>query len=168
MIGWHFLLYFLFAIMDIVNTWTYLRLHSYGHVTSFIIGKIFAVYDDFWSFLVSFTPLPLNPRGKCHRYPLERRLGVPQSQSGPYQDSNSCPSVVQSLASRYTDDTTATVGEYLLRWKLTPVVSDALALRTVFSFQPVSLCSLRKFCLLSLMSSHSARSLTPNMVKLFI
>jgi hypothetical protein len=130
LMGWHFLLYFLFAIMDIVNTWIYLRLQRCGHVTSFIIGKIFAVYDDFWSFLVtsraskiwriverrqscpcfelsttlwrrvgewmyrscfldlgtswrwviSFTPLPLNPRGKSHQYPLDRRLGVPQSQ----------------------------------------------------------------------------------------
>jgi hypothetical protein len=31
---------------------------------------------------VSFTPLPLYPRGKCARYPLERRLGGTQSPSG--------------------------------------------------------------------------------------
>jgi hypothetical protein len=32
--------------------------------------------------VVSFTPLPLYPRGKIPRYPLDRRLSGPQSQSG--------------------------------------------------------------------------------------
>jgi hypothetical protein len=32
--------------------------------------------------VVSFTPLPLYPRGENPRYPLGRRLGGPQSQSG--------------------------------------------------------------------------------------
>jgi hypothetical protein len=35
-----------------------------------------------WRWVVSFTPLPLYPRGKSPRYPLDRRLGGPQSQSG--------------------------------------------------------------------------------------
>jgi hypothetical protein len=35
-----------------------------------------------WRLLVSFTPLPLYPRGKSPRYPLDRRLGGPQSLSG--------------------------------------------------------------------------------------
>jgi hypothetical protein len=48
--------------------------------------------------VVSFTPLPLNPW-----YPLDRRLGGPQSRSGPYRDLNSGLSVVQPVASRYTD-----------------------------------------------------------------
>jgi hypothetical protein len=52
------------------------------------------------------------PGEKSLRYPLERRLGKPQSRSGergeekntrPYRDSNSVPSVVQPVASRYTD-----------------------------------------------------------------
>jgi hypothetical protein len=30
----------------------------------------------------SFTPRPLYPRGKSPRYPLDRKLGVPQSLSG--------------------------------------------------------------------------------------
>jgi hypothetical protein len=59
--------------------------------------------------VVNFTPLPLYPRGKSPRYPLDRRLGGPQSQSGrlgeensrPFRDSNSEPSVVQPVASRY-------------------------------------------------------------------
>jgi hypothetical protein len=52
-----------------------------------------------------FTP------GKSPRYPLDRRLGGPQNRSGghgkeeflDYRDSNSDPSVVQPVASRYTD-----------------------------------------------------------------
>jgi hypothetical protein len=35
-----------------------------------------------WRWVVSFTPLPLYPRWKSPRYPLDRRLGGPQSQSG--------------------------------------------------------------------------------------
>jgi hypothetical protein len=32
--------------------------------------------------VVNFTPRPLYPRGKIHLYPLDRRLGGPQSFSG--------------------------------------------------------------------------------------
>jgi hypothetical protein len=35
-----------------------------------------------WRWVVSFTSLPLYPRGYRPRYPLDRRLGGPQSQSG--------------------------------------------------------------------------------------
>jgi hypothetical protein len=35
-----------------------------------------------WRRMVSFTPLPLNPRGKGSRYPLDRRPARPQSRSG--------------------------------------------------------------------------------------
>jgi hypothetical protein len=52
--------------------------------------------------VVSFTSQPRYPR-----YPLDRRLGGPHSQSGenswPYLDSNTDPSVGQPVASRYTD-----------------------------------------------------------------
>jgi hypothetical protein len=60
-----------------------------------------------WRWVVSFTA-----RGKSSRYPLERRLCEPQNRPGrreeennswPYRDSNSDPSVVQPIASRYTD-----------------------------------------------------------------
>jgi hypothetical protein len=62
--------------------------------------------------VVSFTSRPLYPRGKSPRYLLDRRLGGPQNQSerhaevkilDPHRDSNSDPSVVQPIASRYTD-----------------------------------------------------------------
>jgi hypothetical protein len=33
-----------------------------------------------WRRVVSFTPMPLYHRGKSPRYPLDRRLGAPQSQ----------------------------------------------------------------------------------------
>jgi hypothetical protein len=51
-------------------------------------------------------------RGKCRRYPLDKRLSGPQNRSGrrgeeknlcPYLDSNSDLSVAQAVASRYTD-----------------------------------------------------------------
>jgi len=35
-----------------------------------------------WRCVVSFTPRPLYPCEKSRRYPFDRRLGVPQSQSG--------------------------------------------------------------------------------------
>jgi hypothetical protein len=63
-----------------------------------------------WRGVVSFTPQPLYLRGKSPRYSLDMRLGGPQSRSGrrrenswPYRDSNSDPSIVQPIASRYTD-----------------------------------------------------------------
>jgi hypothetical protein len=34
-----------------------------------------------WRWVVSFTPLPLYPRGKSHRYTLDTRLDVPQDRS---------------------------------------------------------------------------------------
>jgi hypothetical protein len=62
-----------------------------------------------WRWADSVTPRPLYPRGKSPRYPLDRRLGEPQSRSGrrgeenswPYRDTNSDPSVAQPVASRY-------------------------------------------------------------------
>jgi hypothetical protein len=65
-----------------------------------------------WRWMVSFTPLSLYPRGKSPRCLFHSRLGRPQSRSGwrgekkncwLYRDSNSDPSVVQPVASRYTD-----------------------------------------------------------------
>jgi hypothetical protein len=62
--------------------------------------------------VVSFTPLPLYPQGKSSQYPLTRRLGGPQNWSrlcgeekilDPTRTPNSDPSVVQPVASRYTD-----------------------------------------------------------------
>jgi hypothetical protein len=35
-----------------------------------------------WRWVVSFTPRPLYPKGKSLSYPLDRRLGGPQSRSG--------------------------------------------------------------------------------------
>jgi hypothetical protein len=35
-----------------------------------------------WRWVVIFTVRPVYPRGKCPRYPLDRRLGRPHSQSG--------------------------------------------------------------------------------------
>jgi hypothetical protein len=35
-----------------------------------------------WTWVVSFTPRPFYPQGKSPEYPLDRRLGGPQSRSG--------------------------------------------------------------------------------------
>jgi hypothetical protein len=55
-------------------------------------------------------PRPLYLRRKSPHYSLDRKLGGPQSRSWrrggnswPYRDSNSDPSVVQPVASRYTN-----------------------------------------------------------------
>jgi hypothetical protein len=57
--------------------------------------------------VVSFTPRLLYPPGKSPWYPLERRLGEPQSRRREnfwsYRNSNSDPSVAQPVASRCTD-----------------------------------------------------------------
>jgi hypothetical protein len=56
-----------------------------------------------WRWVVSFMPWPLYHLGKSLWYPLDRRLSGPQSQYGWfYQDSNSNPSVILLVASRYT------------------------------------------------------------------
>jgi hypothetical protein len=62
---------------------------------------------------MSFTPRPLYPQGKSPRYPLDRRLGGPQSRSGrgedkildPTRTHNSDPLVVQPVASHDTECT---------------------------------------------------------------
>jgi hypothetical protein len=38
--------------------------------------------DTIWMWVVSFTPRPHNPQGESSWYPLDRRLGGPQSRSG--------------------------------------------------------------------------------------
>jgi hypothetical protein len=53
---------------------------AYGEVnvyihTVFYLGTI-------WRRVVSFAPLPLYPRGKSPRYPLDKRLGGSQGRSG--------------------------------------------------------------------------------------
>jgi hypothetical protein len=41
-----------------------------------------------WRWVISFRPWPLYPREKGSRYPLDRRLGGPQIQSGLYEEKN--------------------------------------------------------------------------------
>jgi hypothetical protein len=62
--------------------------------------------------VVSFTPRPLYPHGKSPWYPLDRRLGGPQSRSGRggeekipslRRESNPRTPIVQPVAQRYTD-----------------------------------------------------------------
>jgi hypothetical protein len=59
--------------------------------------------------VVSFTPRPLYPQGKSPWYPLDRKLGGPQSRSEPGgEEKNSQPlpglkpPIIQLVAQRYT------------------------------------------------------------------
>jgi hypothetical protein len=49
-----------------------------------IYGGVNVDVGTTWRLLVSFTPLPLYPRGKNPWYSLDRRLGGPQSRPGSY------------------------------------------------------------------------------------
>jgi hypothetical protein len=65
-----------------------------------------------WRWVVSFTPPPLYPRGKCPRYLLDRRLGVPNNRSGRHGEEKildstgtrtPTPLLCSSVATHYTD-----------------------------------------------------------------
>jgi hypothetical protein len=64
-----------------------------------------------WTWVFSFTPQPLYPQGKNLWYPLDRRLGGPQSRSGRGgEEKNSQPlpglesPIIQSVAQRFTTE----------------------------------------------------------------
>jgi hypothetical protein len=61
--------------------------------------------------VVSFTPRALNPQVKSSWYPLDRRLGGPQSRFGLGGESKNSqplpelePPLIQSVAQRYTTE----------------------------------------------------------------
>jgi hypothetical protein len=64
-----------------------------------------------WRWVVSFMPRPLHPQRKNPWYPLDRRLGEPQSRSGRGgEEKNSQPLLgleppnIQSIAQRYNSE----------------------------------------------------------------
>jgi hypothetical protein len=64
-----------------------------------------------WRWVVSFTPQPLYPQGRSPWYPLDTRLGGPQSRSGRGgEEKNSQPvpgletPIIQAVAQRYTTE----------------------------------------------------------------
>jgi hypothetical protein len=65
-----------------------------------------------WRWVVSFTPRPLYPRGNSPAYPLDRRLGGPQSRCGRGEEKNSQPllglepPIIQLVAQSYTTELT--------------------------------------------------------------
>jgi hypothetical protein len=85
---------------------------AYGGVDVYIhIFLTSALTGNEWS---ASRPKPLYPRGNSPRYALDRRLGGPQSRSGrrgeekildPTWTLTLNPSIVQPIASRYTDYT---------------------------------------------------------------
>jgi hypothetical protein len=59
--------------------------------------------------VVSFTPWPLYPQGRSSWYPLDRRLGGPQSRSGCSREEKNSqpllvlePPIIQPVAQHYT------------------------------------------------------------------
>jgi hypothetical protein len=73
-----------------------------------------------WRSVVSFTLLPLYRRGMILCYPLDGRLGGPQSRSGrrgeekilrPTGTRNPTPRPSEAVASRYTDYAISAPGE---------------------------------------------------------
>jgi hypothetical protein len=63
-----------------------------------------------WRSVVSFIPRPLYPKGKSPRYPLDRRLGGPQSRNERSGEKNSEPlpglehPIIRLVAQRYTTE----------------------------------------------------------------
>jgi hypothetical protein len=94
------------------------------HVGSGCIDPRFIDLCTSWRRVVSFTPLPFYPRGKRPRYPFKWRLGGCQKKersknSWFYRDSNPDPSVVQPVASRYTNYATAAQTDHNKIWRNT-------------------------------------------------
>jgi hypothetical protein len=83
-----------------------------------------------WRWVVSFTPRPLYPRGRSPLYPLDRRLGGPQSRSGRHGEvkilestgtrtstpRSSCPSPVTIPTTLSRLHLTLCIGENLVKW----------------------------------------------------
>jgi hypothetical protein len=80
-----------------------------------------------WRWVVNFTPRPLHPRGKSPRYPLNRRLGGPQSRSGRFGEEkilcnnnmailqNTFPSPASSFFGKYAEFELAIVHKHVER-----------------------------------------------------
>jgi hypothetical protein len=61
----------------------YLTQIHYSSIYSLVSQVVFPFsLGTRWRWVVSFTPLPLYHQGKISWYPLDRRLGGPQSRSG--------------------------------------------------------------------------------------
>jgi hypothetical protein len=78
--------------------------------------------------VVSFTPRPLYSHGKSPWYPLDRRLGGPQSRSGRGgEEKNSQPlpgletPIIQPIAQRYTTELSQQLSRLILRIKKFPL-----------------------------------------------
>jgi hypothetical protein len=89
-------------------------LHHEGVWRSGCIDPRFLDFGTSWRWVVSFTARPPYPR-----YPLGRRLSGRQSRSWSHRNSNSDPSVVQPVASHYTDCAIPAHLYEAVRWQIT-------------------------------------------------
>jgi hypothetical protein len=93
------------------------------------IDPYFPHFGTSRSWVVSFTPRPLYSRGKSPRYPLDRKLGGPQSRSGRRGEEKilALPGhELRLVASRYTDWAIPAPESSMLRIKLIITISEAL------------------------------------------
>jgi hypothetical protein len=67
------------ALLFLLN---YLSTTPWRHIGKWKYNSTILDLSTSWRWVVSFTPRPLYPRGNSPRYPLDRRLGKPQSRSG--------------------------------------------------------------------------------------
>jgi hypothetical protein len=74
-----------------------------------------------WRCVVSFTPRPLYSQGKRPWYPLDRRLGRPQSRSGRGGEEKKSltlpvlePLIMKPVAQRYTTELSSRISKYLI------------------------------------------------------
>jgi hypothetical protein len=81
------------------------------HAVKAYWGHAFFDLGTMWKWVVSFTPQPLCPQGKSPWYPINRRLGGPQSRSGRGgEEKNSHlppglePPIIQPVAQRNTTE----------------------------------------------------------------
>jgi hypothetical protein len=83
------------------------------------LHSFFDLSSKLW-WVVSFTPLPLYPQGRIPCYPLDRRLGGPQSRFGGHggEEKNSQPlrgletPIIQSAAQRNTTELSQLLKRY--------------------------------------------------------
>jgi hypothetical protein len=61
------------------------------HMAEWRYSSTFLDLDTRWRWVPSLTPRPIYPWERNPRYPLDRRLGSPQSLSGRYEEKTPVP-----------------------------------------------------------------------------
>jgi hypothetical protein len=83
-----------------------------------------------WRWVVSFTPLPLYPRGKSPRYQLDRILGEPQSPSGRRGEEK----ILDPTGTRTPNPRSSSQSLYRLRYPGSSVITQSKFFRSYLHF----------------------------------